>query len=83
MCGGSGGTSGSVTASITNGRSAENASSQAASIASGRLDADAVEADQLREVGVAHVGDLLRRRVLRVALHRALLPRDLVQVAGC
>ena len=60
MCGGSGGTSGSTTASITNGRSAAKASSQAASMSSGRLDAHAVEADHPREVGVADVGDLLR-----------------------
>ena len=70
MCGGSGGTSRSTTASITNGRSAANASSHADSISIRCLDAHAVEPDQPREVRVTHVRDRLRRDVARVALHR-------------
>ena len=39
------------------------------------------EAEQLGEARVGEVGELLRGLELRVALQRALLPGDLVQVA--
>ena len=46
----------------------------------GVVDADAAQADQLGVAGVGEVGQLLGGLVARVALHRALLPRDLVEI---
>ena len=60
MCGGSGGTSGSVIASITTGRSAASASVPGAGDLVGVIDADPVQADQLGLLGVVNVGDVLR-----------------------
>ena len=80
ICGGSGGTSGSVLTSSTTGRSDASASSQAAASWSGIVDEDAAQPDQLGEAMIRHVGDLLRGVEFRVALHHPLLPGDLVQV---
>src|SRR5437763_486686 len=46
----------------------------------GRLDADPLEAAHAGEPGVVEVGDVLGRLELRVALHGAHLPCDLVEV---
>ena len=83
MCGGSGGTSGSVLASSTTGRSAASASSQAARELIRIVDKDALEPEQLGVLRVAHVGQVLRRLEFRIAGLRAHLPGHLVQILGC
>ena len=80
MCGGSGGTSGSVFTSSTTGRSAASASSHAAPSRFGIIDVDALETDQLGELVIRDVRNLLRGVELRIALHDALLPGHLVQI---
>ena len=80
MCGGSGGTSGSVITSSSGGPAGRQRLVPGRPDVLGPVDPDAVQAEQPRVVGVGEVGQHLRGVELGVAGHHALLPGDLVEV---
>jgi len=80
MCGGNGGTSGSVLTSSTTGRSAANASSHDDPSASGSVDENPFQSDQLGESMVRDIRDILGGVELGITLHDALFPGDLVEI---
>ena len=80
MCGGRGGTSGSVIASITAGPPGGQGVVPGLADRVGRGDPDPLEPDQLGVAGVGEVGQGLGDREPGVTGHHALLPRDLVEI---
>ena len=80
MWGGSGGTSGSVIASITTGPPAASASSHAGPDRVRGIDADALESHQLGVAGVGKVRQVLGYLKLGIAGHHPLLPGHLVEI---
>ncbi|MGT2437511.1 hypothetical protein ACU4GH_18625 [Bradyrhizobium betae] len=77
ICGGSGGTSGSVFTSSTTGISHPSACSQAEASRFGTVDEDAPQAYQLGEAGIGDVGNALRGLEFGIAVDDALLPGHL------